>query len=143
MKSKTCDIDSWTSKPYWIIDILPKQVPANSGGQYFTIENYFLKSPNVDAIYRKFAGVLLKLNCYVDLAVFKVEDESWVENPAPYNLERLVLERKPLFVVLKQSQTMLSITGDDHNMTVYGPNEETLALISTIASSECLYVWKP
>ncbi len=137
------DIEELLSKPYWIVDILPKQVPANSGGQYFTIEKYFLKSPHVDAIYRKFAGVLLKLNCYVDLAVFKVEDESWVENPAPDNLERLVLERKPLFVVLKQSQTMLSITGDDHNMTLYGADEETLQLISSIASAEGLSVWKP
>ena len=137
------DIEELLSKPYWIVDILPKQVPADAGGQYFTIENYFLKSPHVDAIYRKFAGVLLKLNCYVDLAVFKVEDESWMENPAPDDLERLVLERRPLIVVLKQSQTMLSITGDDHNMTLYGADEETLQLISSIASAEGLSVWKP
>ena len=137
------DIEELLSKPYWIVDILPKQVPVNSGGQYFTIEKYFLTSPHVDAIYRKFALVLLKLNCYVDLAVFKVEDESWMENPAPDDLERLVLERRPLLVVLKQSQTMLSITGDDHNMTLYGADEETLQLISSIASAEGLSVWKP
>ena len=137
------DIEELLSKPYWIVDILPKQVPADTGGQYFTIEKFFLSPPHVDAIYQKFANVLLKLNCYVDLAVFKVEDESWVENPAPDDLERLVLERRPLFVVLKQSQAMLSITGEDHNMTVYGPNDETLALISVIASSEGLYLWKP
>ena len=137
------DIEELLSKPYWIVDILPKQVPVNSGGQYFTIEKYFLTSPHVDAIYRKFALVLLKLNCYVDLAVFKVEDESWMENPAPDDLERLVLERRPLIVVLKQSQTMLSITGDDHNMTLYGADEETLQLISSIASAEGLSVWKP
>lgn len=137
------DIEDLLTKPYWIVDILPKQVPADTGGQYFTIEKFFLSPPHVDAIYQKFANVLLKLNCYVDLAVFKVEDESWVENPAPDDLERLVLERRPLFAVLKQSQAMLSITGDDHNMTVYGPNDETLALISVIASSEGLYLWKP
>ena len=137
------DIEKLLSEPYWIVDILPKQVPSNSGGQYFTIEKYFLTFPHVDAIYRKFASLLLKLNCYVDLAVFKVEDESWMENPAPDDLERLVLERRPLFVVLKQSQTMLSITGDDHNMTLYGADEETLQLISSIASAEGLSVWKP
>ena len=137
------DIEDLLTKPYWIVDILPKQVPDDAGGQYFTIEKFFLSPPHVDAIYHKFANVLLKLNCYVDLAVFKVEDESRVENPAPDDLERLVLERRPLFVVLKQSQAMLSITGEDHNMTVYGPNDDTLALISAIASSECLYVWKP
>lgn len=136
------DIEDLLTKSYWIVDILPKQVPDDAGGQYFTIEKFFLSPPHVDAIYQKFANVLLKLNCYVDLAVFKVEDESWVENPAPDDLERLVLERRPLFAVLKQSQTMLSITGDDHNMTVYGPNDDTLALISVIASSEGLYLWK-
>ena len=26
--------------PYWIIDILPSQVPKDSPGQYFTIEEY-------------------------------------------------------------------------------------------------------
>ena len=137
------DIEDLLSKPYWIVDILPKQVPANAGGQYFTIEKYFLSSPRVDAIYRKFANVLLKLNCYVDIIVFQVDDESWVENPAPEDMERMVLNRRPLFVVLKQSMAMLSITGDDHNMTLYGADEETLQLISSIASAEGLSVWKP
>ena len=137
------DIEKLLSEPYWIVDILPKQVPANAGGQYFTIEKYFLSPPHIDAIHHKFVNVILKLNCYDDILVFQVNNESWVENPAPYNLERIVLERKPLFVILKQSRTMLSITGDDHNMTVYGPNDETLALMSTIASSEGLYIWKP
>lgn len=137
------DIEDLLSKPYRIVDILPKQVPADAGGQYFTIEKFFLSPPHLDVIHHKFANVLLKLNCYDDILVFSVDDELWVENPAPADLERMVLERKPLFVVLKQSQTMLSITGEDHNMTVYGENGETLSLISTIASAEGLYLWKP
>ena len=115
------DIEHLLTKPYWIIDILPKQVPANSGGQYFTLEKYFLSPPRVDAIYRKFANVLLKLNCYVDIVVFQVDDESWVENLAPEDLERMVVERRPLFVVLKQSMAMLSITGDDQGLHVWKP----------------------
>lgn len=137
------DIEDLLLKPYWIVDILPKQVPAKSGGQYFTIEKYFLSSPHVDAIYRKFVNVLLKLNCYLDIMVFQVEDESWTENPAPEGLEQMVLKRRPLFVVLKQSTSMISITGEDHNMTVYGPDEETLQLLISIASAEGLHVWKP
>ncbi len=137
------DIEVLLSKPYRIVDILPKQVPADAGGQYFTIEKLFLSPPRLDVILHKFLNVLLKLNCYDDILVFQVNNESWVKNPAPENLERMVLDRKPLFVVLKQSQTMLSITGEDHNMTVYGSNAETLALISVIASSEGLYLWKP
>ena len=98
------DIEAFLSKPYWIVDILPKQVPANGGGQYFAIEKYFLKSPHVDAIYKKFADVLLKLNCYYDIAVFIVDDDKWVENPAPEDFERMILERKTLNVVLKKNR---------------------------------------
>ena len=137
------DIEDFLSKPCWIIDTLPKQVPADAGGQYFTIEKYFLSPPHIDAIYRKFANMMLKLNCYDDIKVFQVDGETCVENPAPGNLEQMVIERKPLFVFLKHAHAMISITGEDHNMTVYGANEETLKLLSSIASTEGLNVWKP
>ena len=29
--------------PYWIVDILPEQVPADAAGQYFAVERYFLQ----------------------------------------------------------------------------------------------------
>lgn len=137
------EIENFLSKPYWIIDILPKQVPADAGGQYFTIEKYFLSPPHVDIIYRKFANMMLKLNCYEDIMLFQINGQTWAENPAPYDLERMVLERKPLFVVLKHAEAMISIPGDDHNMTLYGASEETLQLIGSIASAEGLHVWKP
>ena len=46
-------IDDLLSKPYWIIDILPKQVPADNGGQYFKIEKYWTKEPNNTVIGKK------------------------------------------------------------------------------------------
>ena len=36
-------IEEYLEKPYWVIDILPKQVPADSRGQYFEIEEYYLE----------------------------------------------------------------------------------------------------
>ena len=36
-------IEELLEKPYWIIDILPKQVPKDSPGKYFTVEDFFLK----------------------------------------------------------------------------------------------------
>ena len=38
-------IEELLNTPYWIIDILPYQVPKDSPGQYFAIEDYFLKEP--------------------------------------------------------------------------------------------------
>ena len=60
-------IENLLSKPYWLIDVLPKQVPAGSAGQYFKAERYFLSW--FDEISRKFARVLIRLNCYYDLQV--------------------------------------------------------------------------
>ena len=46
-------IETLLKKPYWLIDVLPKQVPAGSSGQYFVAERYFLSRLN--EISRKFA----------------------------------------------------------------------------------------
>ena len=71
--------------PYWIIDILPSQVPDNGKGKYFDVEKYFLKSPQVDHIFKKFANLLLKLNCYENLDLL-TNDEGWLFDPNPETL---------------------------------------------------------
>ena len=44
-------IEEYLNKPYWVIDILPKQVPADGRGQYFRIEKFFLEHPQIDHIF--------------------------------------------------------------------------------------------
>ena len=68
-------IEEYLKRPYWVIDILPKQVPAGSKGQYFEIEKYYREHPQIDNIYRKFTNILLKLNCYEDIDVSHDGDE--------------------------------------------------------------------
>ena len=36
-------IDELLQAPYWIVDILPEQVPADGPGQYFAVERYYLR----------------------------------------------------------------------------------------------------
>ena len=71
-------IDEMLDLPYWIIDILPRQVPAEGGGQYFSVEQYILNSSMMDAICQRFARLLLKINCYEDIAVLVMPDDSLV-----------------------------------------------------------------
>ena len=40
-------IDELLETPYWIIDILPKQVPMDSPGQYFAVEEYYLSKKQI------------------------------------------------------------------------------------------------
>ena len=135
-------IDHYLEKPYWVIDILPKQVLANSRGQYFKIEKFFLSQPQYDIIGKKFINILMKLNCYDDIEVYHDLEER-VLNPSPESLRDWIQERKSINVIIHSSDAMISISGDDHFMTLYNPDEDFLELIQQLASSEGMYVWKP
>ena len=86
-------IESLLEKPYWLIDVLPKQVPAGSAGQYFKAERYLLSW--LDEISWKFARILIRLNCYYDLQV-STDGETWILNADMsfgrcFTLKRLIL----------------------------------------------------
>ena len=129
-------IDEMLQKPYWIIDILPEQVPADSPGQYFAVEKYFLGKERLDRIKQKHIDLILKLNCYRDISI---DDEKEV-NPAP---ERIAAEMKTRYVYIRLDDAMILSEPDDTHMTVFNPDEGTLKLIGDLAASEGLFLWQP
>ena len=139
-------IEEYLNKPYWVIDILPKQVPADGKGQYFRIEQYFLEHPQIDNIYRKFTNILLKLNCYEDIGV-SYDGEDWITNPTPHELEAALLkcmaDKQMFYIILKSADVLITVSGDDTYMTVYNPREEMTELIRSLADSEGLAIWQP
>ncbi len=80
-------IENLLESPYMIIDILPGQVPADSAGQYFAVEEYFLQESQRSVIKQKHANVILKLNCYQDIFI---EGEM---NPKPPNIVKAIKAR--------------------------------------------------
>ena len=80
-------IEELLEKEYLVIDILPEQVPAGSPGQYFAVEEYFLRKPALAEIHRRFTRLLLKLNCYSDFQVSFPDGDSFTRNPAPELLD--------------------------------------------------------
>ncbi|MBO4927727.1 MAG: hypothetical protein J5379_05695 [Clostridiales bacterium] len=47
------------AQPYYVVDILPARVPEGSEGQYFVVEQYYLKAPKIDGLHEKFTDILL------------------------------------------------------------------------------------
>ena len=132
-------------RPFMIIDILPEQVPADSAGQYFAVERYFRGPERLSALYRRFASVLLRLNCYDDMAVTFDGCEHWEENPDPESFaERLAsLPAAGFFrAVFEEQKTMIDLDAGDTNMTVFDPGEVFLERLTKLAASEGLFVWK-
>ena len=125
-------IEKLLEKPYWIIDILPKQVPKDSPGQYFAIEDFFLKE-QLSEIKKKHINVILKLNCYRDITI---DDEK---NPAPEQIRDTIRER---YVYIMIGDAMILSEPDDTHLTVFNPDEELLDLIKDISPSEGLFAWK-
>ena len=140
------EIEDYLEKPYWVIDILPKQVPANSRGQYFEIEKYYLEQPQLDIIYKKFTDILLKLNCYEDMD-FSSDGENWNTNPLPQEIKAAMMQcmadKQMLYIDMKSIDVMIIVSGDDTYMTVYHPTTVILELLGSIAASEGLFLWKP
>ena len=131
MKNK---VDVLLQKPYWVIDILPEQVPRESKGQFFEIESYFLEKNNLTSIKQKHINMLLKLNCYYQISI------DGDVNPSPERIVEDVMERSLQIMV---GDAMIASEPDDLHMTVYNPDEKLIRLITAISSGEGLFVWKP
>ncbi|MBQ3736227.1 MAG: hypothetical protein II855_04770 [Candidatus Methanomethylophilaceae archaeon] len=132
------------NKTYWIIDILPQQVPSDSALRYFEVERYFRS--RLDEIIRKFAFLLVKLSCYRELEVCR-DCETFSGDFAPGDLERFLLETDaspyPLYIRAGSPDTLFAYAGDEHYLTLYEPDQELLGQVRQIAPSEGLFVWGP
>ena len=129
-------IDELLETPYWIIDILPKQVPKDSPGQYFAVEEYFLSKKQIAEVKNRHIGLVLKLNCYRDLSL----DEETEINPPP---GRIAEEMRKRHLCILTGDSMILSEPDDLSLTLYHPDEELLELVTTLAAGEGLYVWQP
>ena len=114
-------IERLLQTPYWVVDILPEQVPKDSPGQYFAVEKYFLAWTQLAAVKQKQINVILKLNCYLDLSL----DEETEVNPPP---EQIAEAMRTRYVNIMLDDAMIVSEPDDTCMTVYHPDEALLRL---------------
>ena len=129
-------IEELLERPYWVLDILPAQVPADGPGQYFAVERYYLQEPQLAAIKRKHLDLLLKLNCYRDMAL----GEEGAGNPPPDQIAEAVLGE---YTCILTGDALIVSEPDDTCMTVYNPDEELLRLVRSLAAGEGLFLWQP
>lgn len=133
-------------QPYWIVDILPKQVPANAGGQYFAVDRYHRRPGRMSQLHRRYAEMLLRLNCYFDMTVSFDACETWETNPKPVRfVEQAVglANNSYMRVLFVEQQTMIDIDSGDTWMTVYCLTPEVLDLLRQLAGAEGFFLWQP
>ena len=52
-------VEELLQSPYWMIDILPSQVPKDSPGQFFSVEEYFLQGDRIEEIKQKHIDLII------------------------------------------------------------------------------------
>ena len=123
---------------------LPEQVPENSTGQYFAIEQYYLQQPGITDIHHRFTDILLKLNCFSDFQVCFPDQEQQIRNPEPKKLVSWINEeQKDLYIVLAEEDVLITLNRDDTYMTVYNPSEALKNRIRSLAMAHGLFFWQP
>lgn len=140
-------IEPLLEKPYWVVDMLPKQVPAQSDGQYFRVEAYFFQDiERRKSLYAKFARVMMKLNCYVGIDV-RCSENRWISNPDPaFLFDRILFDgegERSVYVLFDNRESLMVLHDEDTNMTVYNVRADLLELLRSLAASEGLFVWSP
>lgn len=137
-------IDIFFEKEYWVVDFLPKQVPENAGGRFFSVEDYYLEPSRYVVLRERFSDILLKLYCYYDLRLFIGDDTEGLVNPDPERLADLVKGNQDnLCILVGTSEALITLSRNDTCMTVYTTAEELLELIRAIAGAVGLFVWEP
>ena len=138
------NVERLLEAPYWVIDFLPMQVPQDSAGQFFAVEQYYLQEPQHERLCCQLADVLLKLNCYHDLMVS--HDDAWFSNPGPAMLVEwltVALRRGHLCALIDDGASLITASSGNICMTLYNPSPGLLQLVQQLAAAAGLFLWQP
>ena len=110
------------------------------------MERYYLQPERIQALRRKYAEILLRLNCYYDMAVSFDSCASWETNPDPEAFaERLIglSGNDFLRAVFAEQKAMIDCEPEETYLTVYDPNAALLPRLSALAAAEGFFIWSP
>ena len=139
MESKR--IDELLAQDHIVVDSLPVQVPADSKGRFFAVEQYYLSEPQITQLHRRFLNVILKLYCYFPVTVIDADSDTEINSPDPEKLEKWIVDApRDILIYIEGENSLITLSKDDIYMTVYAPSDCVLKLTEKIAASEGLFV---
>ncbi|MBQ6250455.1 hypothetical protein [Ruminococcus sp.] len=133
-------IEELFEKEAYLIDILPKSVPQDAGGRYFSVEEYF-RSHRSD-LDRSLTRIILGMYCFYDMTA--VTEEGTAEQPQAEQLavllEKVFREGRGFVnIYLPKCDALITFYGGDLYMTVYNISGEARELLSQLTAAEGLF----
>ncbi len=129
--------------PYRIADILPERVPEDAKGQYPAVDRYFRSPQRLGVLYRKYAELLLKLNCYSSMLASFDYGGTFEKDPDPEAFAAWAesLDAGTLRVLFPEEKVMIDLDAGDTWMTVYGDDPVLIPRFCRLAGADGLFVW--
>lgn len=128
-------IERLIDMPCWIIDILPQRVGKDMSDKYVALERELL---HTDELRTKLFRFLLKLNCYYRFKVILPDAEEIVDI-STVRIKELVGYR---YIKILIGDSLIVSDPDDMYMSLYNPTDTMLDLMSKLAGSEGLFIWR-
>ena len=103
-----------------------------------------LQKDRIREIYRRYAEILIRLNCYYSMAVSFDCGESWEEDPEPAVFVQKVLEAPQtaqLRVLFPAQNAMIDLDVGYTDLAVYDPDSNILDLLRPMLLAEGFFLW--
>ena len=134
-------VEELLEKPYQVVDFLPEQVPEGGAGQFFAVEKYYMNPERMKGFRKKFADILIRLNCYFGFSVCEAQEDVFTDNPDPEWLEGKILGNADLCVLLPREKVLITLNRDDLYMTVYNAGGKVLEILEKLAGASGMFLW--
>lgn len=130
---------------YWIIDILPSQIPIEKQAEHRALTDEYFESGKVAQLHRRYADILTMINSRFKTAMLCVPEDEWTISPDDVAVKDAVIhhtERGCVDLLLPEEETLISLQAEDLYITVYHPTEEILSLLRQAVSESGFYIWQ-
>ena len=130
---------------YWIIDILPSQIPIEKQAEYRALTDEYYESGKVAQLHRRYADILTMINSRYNTAMLRMPEDEWTISPDDVAVKDAVIhhtERGCVDLLLPEEETLISLQAEDLYITVYHPTEEILSLLRQAVSESGFYIWQ-
>ena len=130
---------------YWIIDILPSQIPIEKQAEYRALTDEYFESGKVAQLHRRYADILTMINSRFKTAMLCMPEDDWTISPHDNAVKDAVIhhtERGCVDLLIPEEDTLISLQAEDLYITVYHPTEEILSLLRKAVSESGFYIWQ-
>ena len=138
------ETDTLFGSPYWLLDIVPSQIPQSRAADYAALERAYRQTEKLAALYSLFAELLAVVSKRYAAVLTVFPEDKQTEAPSGRQIAEAVRthSRRGAVQLLPKERSLLVLDAEDLYMTVYQPQPALLSLLRTEAEKRNLFLWR-